>query len=115
MQQPYVLPKAWLADDPHAAHLPILHSIKDRLYIHHGRLLLRGTLGNNDVIIVPSSATLGLIANFHGCNHPGIPAMIKALQRCYYWPTLAEDVRAWVIKCNTCDRAKRGPSARQFI
>jgi hypothetical protein len=29
-------PKSWLADNPHAAHLPILHSIKDRLYIHQG-------------------------------------------------------------------------------
>ena len=108
------IPRNWAADDPHALHLPNLHRLADRLYKHHGRLRLRGTLGNEDVIVIPNSATSALLNEFHQ-HHAGIPKMLQALQQRYFWPSLKDDVTTLVRNCSACNRGKRGPDARQEL
>ena len=76
--------------------------------------MLRGLLGNDDVIVVPASATRALFDDFHQ-HHSGIPVVQHALQRRYYWPTLRQDVTTWTLNCNNCNRGKRGPDARQEL
>jgi hypothetical protein len=106
--------RTWGADDRHALQLPHLHPIASRLFIRNNRLLLRATVTEDDLIVVPAHAVEELLLDFHQ-HHNGIPALLQALQQRYYWPTLRADVESHVRNCLNCNKGKRGPDAQQQL
>ena len=65
-------------------------------------MMLRSALGSDNLSIVPAS----VIKDFHQ-HHAGMTALIQALQRHHFWPTLKQDVTAGSAAATTC--GKCGP------
>jgi hypothetical protein len=92
--------RTWGADDRHAVQLPHLHPIASCLFIRNNRLLLRATVTEDNLIVVPAHAVEELLLDFHQ-HHNGIPALLQALQQRYHWPTW----RATSATASTATRA----------
>ena len=60
-------------------------------------------------ILIPKQKVSQLLSTLHGKmnKHPGITKMIQECREKYYYPVLAQKIRAWVISCFDCIANKR--------
>jgi hypothetical protein len=71
----------------------------------------KGLWWHNAQVVVPDSEAVrdAIIEELHdvpAAGHMGITKTLKAVSRLYWWPTLKEDVTAWVRSCDACQRNK---------
>ena len=75
-------------------------------------LLWHAPRGWTYAIAVPRHLVPGVLALVHGTyGHPGTARTTLLIERKYHWPTLKEDVRAFVLSC-PCRRRKRAWSTQ---
>jgi transposase InsO family protein len=69
---------------------------------------------NRNLLLVPDSLRAEVLFYCHSCTmsgHLGIKATLERLQSAYYWPTMGNDTRRFVLACEACGQAK--PQNRQ--
>ena len=62
-------------------------------------------------IVVPNVKAVKrlIMAEFHDspmCGHPGIDRTTDLVERVFWWPSLKQDVREYVMACDSCQRNK---------
>lgn len=60
-------------------------------------------------LVVPDAARSQVLLWGHASRstcHPGYNRTLKFLQRCFWWPTMGADTRAFVAACQVCARGK---------
>ena len=64
---------------------------------------------NRNLLLVPESLRSEVLFFSHSCtmsSHLGIKATLERLQSTYYWPTMGNDTRRFVLACEACGQAK---------
>lgn len=55
---------------------------------------------------IPTSYRSVIFENLHYFSHPGISATTKLISSRFIWPGMRKDIKARVLNCNKCQRAK---------
>ena len=86
---------------------------EERIIVKDGVLMRKyygedGTITHHQILI-PKHIVPELLSTLHGKTnkHPGITKMIQESRTKYYYPGLAQKIRAWVINCPDCIANKR--------
>jgi len=84
---------------------PYFNRRSDLIFGTSGELLLQSTTG---LRTLPTKAlTEDIIKAYHDKNgHPGAKQTIDQLERNYFWPTLASDVKQYIQTCHKCQVTK---------
>lgn len=90
--------------------LPDIQVRDQRIYVRTRHCRDETLEGHKDwKLWVPSSLTESVINTAHSpplASHSGTGKTIEKLQRTYYWPKMAEQVRVFVRQCATCKETK---------
>uniref|UniRef100_A0A8C5MK70 Gypsy retrotransposon integrase-like protein 1 n=1 Tax=Leptobrachium leishanense TaxID=445787 RepID=A0A8C5MK70_9ANUR len=66
-----------------------------------------------DMLFVPEKERQELLIMFHDskpAGHPGITKTLTSISRQFWWPTMRQDVRLFVLACQVCARSKTSKS-----
>lgn len=94
----------------------VIASNKDDSFVRHkGLWCLKDE--DNHRIVVPESMRLEVIRHLHdsvsAAGHRGIDATIRLVRENFFWPSLAKDVREFVLECVACQRRKSPTIGKQ--
>lgn len=85
---------------------PAFKSINRMIYTRDGRLCVP-KCRRDEIIRLHHSGSL--------TGHPGVKGTIEQIERKYFWPELAEDVKRFVSGCDPCLRRKVGKTSQQGL
>ena len=101
--------------------MPLIASVARRLesnarnYMVIDGLLFKIALGNNGelepLLCVPTSKVNVLLDRYHSSllgGHVGITKCYQTISQRFYWPNLAEQLRACITGCHVCQLFKKG-------
>ena len=80
--------------------------------LDHRDLLCYAPLGRKPVLAVKQSLIPNLTSLIHTLHaHPGVAATLALLRERFHWPSMARDVREYVLSCG-CRRRRRAASQK---
>ena len=59
-------------------------------------------MADHGVLCVPEGLRKAVLSLHHDRTHSGTGALVEAVSRTYWWPTLANDCRVYVDSCHIC-------------
>lgn len=84
-----------------------------RYCIRNNQLYYKNTnknvVNNLLTVVQPPEAMEALKLCHQQTGHPGVDATIRRLRQTYYWPTMNDDVRAYVRGCPNCQLRRNEP------
>ena len=88
----------------------------DALAVHDGVLVRRWESEDGEKvdwkIALPRTLRPEILKELHNsptAGHLGVNKLLNKVKQRYYWVGMAEDVRSWVRRCNTCAQIKNPP------
>ena len=71
-----------------------------------GKLIICEDSSSSPRPYVPKDLRTQIMTSLHNVDHPGIDSSVRRIAEEFYWPSLKHDVKAFVKKCTSCNRAK---------
>ena len=71
--------------------------------------IMGGVLRRNGKVFVPTAMRKDLLSRYHddpSAGHWGDRKTLHLLQKCFYWPGMRTDTKAYVASCLTCGKVK---------
>lgn len=84
-----------------APNYPLLYNVV-QVQLHSNRVTLQ--------LCIPDSMRLHIMHTLHDSNtsaHPGWARTYAKALDAYWWPTMANDIKQYVLSCDTCQRRKK--------
>ena len=90
-------------DGRHTSKLGRLHQRSQPFFMHDKRLWRRHAQGRHQLVIMQGPQRYTVTWDAHDkLGHKGFYSMLRALLDCFWWPSLADDIKWYIKSCHEC-------------